>query len=337
MILPWIPDESLPLIFAGLMGLALLLYGLLDGLDLGVGVLMRRAEGHDKDMMIASIGPFWDANETWLVLGIGLLLVAFPAAHGIILGELYMPVAVLLAGLILRGVAFDFRVKVPTDHKPLWNGVFYLGSLLASLAQGYMLGHYLTDFSPTVTAHCFAGFIALSFVAGYALLGACWLIMKSEGLLQQRAVRWARGSLWLTAAGIAAISMATPLVSERMAERWFSLPNLYFLLPVPVVTTALIMSLDRVLSAMTGQEEIRRPWLPFAGIVLLFVMASGGLAYSLFPYLLIDRMTVWDAAAAPESLRVVLAGTLVVLPVILVYTMYSYRVFWGKASQLSYK
>ncbi len=337
MILPWIPDAALPLIFAGLMGLALLLYGLLDGLDLGVGVLMRRADSDDKDMMIASIGPFWDANETWLVLGIGLLLVAFPAAHGIILGALYVPVAVLLAGLILRGVAFDFRVKAKADHKPVWNAIFYLGSLLASLAQGYMLGFYLTDFAPTWTAHLFAGFIGLCFVAGYALLGAGWLIMKTEGFLQQRAVRWARGALWLTAAGIAAISLATPLVSERMAERWFSLPNLYFLLPVPVFTTALVLLLDRVLAGMQGEDNPRWSWIPFAGTVLLFVLASGGLAYSLFPYLLIDRMTFWDAAAAPESLRVVLIGAMVVLPVILAYTAYSYRVFWGKAQPLTYR
>ena len=240
-------------------------------------------------------------------MGIGLLLVAFPAAHGIILGKLYIPVAVLLMGLILRSVAFDFRVKAKADHKPVWNAVFYLGSLLASLAQGFMLGHYLMNVADTWTAYLFSGFIALCFVAGYALLGACWLIMKTEGFLRQRAVRWARGALWLTASGIAAISLATPLVSERMAERWFSLPNLFFLLPVPILTTAIV-----------------------------FMLASGGLAYSLFPYLLMDQMTIWEAAAAPEALRVVLLGALVVLPTILGYTAYSYRVFWGKAEPLAY-
>lgn len=335
-ILPWIPDHMLPLIFAALMGMSLLAYGLLDGLDLGVGVLMRRADSDDKDMMIASIGPFWDANETWLVLGIGLLLVAFPVAHGIILGALYIPVAVLLMGLILRGVAFDFRVKAKADHKPVWNAIFYLGSLLASLSQGFMLGHYLMNFADTLVAYLFAGLISLSFVAGYALLGACWLIMKTEGFLQQRAVAWARGALWLTATGIAAISLATPLVSERMAERWFSLPNLYYLLPVPIITTALIFLLDRVLSSLPRHDD-SLAWIPFAGVVSLFIMASGGLAYSLFPYLLIDRMTIWEAASAPEALRVVLMGAMVVLPVIVFYTAYSYRVFWGKAEPLLYR
>lgn len=336
MLLPWITDHQLPLIFAVLMGFSLLAYGLLDGLDLGVGVLMRRADDDDKDMMIASIGPFWDANETWLVLGVGLLLVAFPVAHGIILGALYIPVAALLMGLILRGVAFDFRVKAKADHKPLWNALFYFGSLLASLAQGFMLGHFLTNFSEHWSAYLFASFIGLCFVAGYALLGACWLIMKSEGFLQQRAVRWARGALWLTATGIAAISLATPIVSTRMAERWFSLPNLYYLLPIPIITTALVFMLDRVLTTLPRHDD-SLSWVPFAGTVSLFMLASGGLAYSLYPYLLIDHMTIWEAAADPEALRVVLIGAMVVLPVIVLYSAYSYRVFWGKAQPLLYR
>ncbi|MBA4150991.1 MAG: cytochrome BD ubiquinol oxidase subunit II [Acinetobacter sp.] len=337
MILPWIPDEALPIIFAGLMGLSLLLYGLLDGLDLGVGVLMRRANQQHRDLMIASIGPFWDANETWLVLGIGLLLVAFPVAHGMILGALYIPVAILLLGLILRGVAFDFRVKAQDNRRPLWNALFYLGSLMACLAQGYMLGNYLMGFASDWVSLIFSAFIALCFVAGYALLGSCWLIMKTENELRIRAVRWARGSLWLTAAGIAAISIATPLVSERMAERWFSLPNLFFLLPVPIITTAIIMGLDRVLTGMLNTSEERLNWVPFAGTVALFMLASGGIAYSLFPYVLIDQMTFAEAAAAPESLRVILLGALIVLPIILLYTAYSYRVFWGKTRLLTYE
>lgn len=335
--LPWIPDAYLPFIFAGLMGFTLLLYGLLDGLDLGVGVLLRRATIDDKHMMIASIGPFWDANETWLVLGVGLLLVAFPVAHGIILGALYVPVLVLLLGLILRGVAFDFRVKARANHQPLWNFAFYLGSLMACLSQGYMLGHFLTNFANSWMAYGFAAFIGLCFIAGYALLGACWLILKTEGLLRQRAVHWARGALWLTAAGIAAISLATPLVSARMAERWFSLPNLYYLLPVPVITTALVLMLDRVLASLIGNDNERYSWVPFAGVVTLFCIASGGLAYSLFPYIIIDQMTIAEAAADPEALRVVLMGVMVVLPVILLYTAYSYRVFWGKAQPLLYR
>lgn len=335
--LMWIPDDVLPLIFAFLMGLSLLLYGLLDGLDLGVGVLMRRVNDEEKDRMIASIGPFWDANETWLVLGIGLLLVAFPQAHGIILGGLYVPVAIMLMGLILRGVSFDFRVKAKAHHKPLWNWLFYVGSLLACLSQGYMLGMYLMSFENTFESQLFSGFIGLCFVAGYSLLGACWLIMKAEGNLRMRAIRWARASLWLTAAGIAAISVVTPLVSERMFDRWFVLPNMLFLLPIPLITCAIVLTLDRVLSHMSNSTHEHSNWAPFAGTAALFVLASCGLAYSLYPFVVIDSLTVWEAAASAESLRVILVGALVVLPIILAYTAYSYYVFWGKAEELTYR
>ncbi len=151
--------------------------------------------------MIASIGPFWDANETWLVLGIGILLIAFPMAHGIILSSLYLEVAAMLVGLTLRGVAFDFRVKAREPHKPLWNAAFFGGSLLAALAQGFMLGHYITGFEHSFGAYAFSALISVSVVAGYGLLGATWLIMKSEHELQKKAVRWAQGALWLTAVG----------------------------------------------------------------------------------------------------------------------------------------
>jgi cytochrome d ubiquinol oxidase subunit II len=186
----------MPIVFLVVMGLAMLAYVILDGYDLGVGVLMHRASDDDKDTMIASIGPFWDANETWLVLGVGILLTVFPLAHGVILGALYLPVAFMLIGLTLRGVAFDFRVKARASHKPLWNRMFYTGSLLASWSQGYMLGSLVTGFATTWWTIVFNAVIGLALVAAYCLLGAGWLIIKSEGELQLRAVRWARTSLW---------------------------------------------------------------------------------------------------------------------------------------------
>lgn len=190
----------LPLIFMGLMGLAILIYVVLDGYDLGVGILMADADDAEKDRMVASIGPFWDANETWLVLGIGILLIAFPLAHGAILTALYLPVALMLIGLILRGVAFDFRVKAHARHKQLWNRVFIGGSLLASLAQGYMLGFYILGFEPGWTSAAFSLLIGLCLSAGYALLGACWVLMKTTGELKSKSVRWARKALWGTGA-----------------------------------------------------------------------------------------------------------------------------------------
>ena len=171
----------LPVVFLALMGISMLAYVVLDGYDLGVGILLRRVEDGEKDIMISSIGPFWDANETWLVLGVGILLVAFPMAHGVILGELYLPVALMLLGLILRGVAFDFRVKARAAHKHLWNNAFYAGSVLASFSQGVMLGLYITGFKNGWAEYGFAIITGLCLCAGYALLGAGWLIMKTEG------------------------------------------------------------------------------------------------------------------------------------------------------------
>src|SRR5262249_49511089 len=185
-------NDALPLIFMALMGLAMLVYVVLDGYDLGVGLLLPRATDAQKDVMIASIGPFWDANETWLVLGVGILLIAFPRAHGVVLGALYLPAALMLIGLILRGVAFDFRVKARDDHKPLWNRVFFIGSAVASIAQGWMLGRYITGFAEGAQYTLFAAAIALALPATYVLHGATWLVMKTEGDLQQHAVRWAK-------------------------------------------------------------------------------------------------------------------------------------------------
>ena len=219
------PGGWLPLVFLALMGIAMMAYVILDGFDLGVGILLRRASDDDKDTMIASIGPFWDANETWLVLGVGLLLVAFPMAHGVILGELYFPVALMLAGLILRGVAFDFRVKARDDHKHAWNMAFYGGSVLATAAQGLMIGLYIVGFDDGPAQMAFALFTALALLAGYALLGATWLIMKTEGELQLRAIAWARGSMLLCGLGVAAVSVATPLVSQQIFDKWFSFPE----------------------------------------------------------------------------------------------------------------
>ena len=328
-------NDWLPLVFTGLMALSMLLYVVLDGYDLGVGMLLRQADDAQKDTMIASIGPFWDANETWLVLGVGLLLVAFPMAHGVILGALYLPVAFMLIGLILRGVAFDFRVKVHAEHKPLWNIAFYAGSLLAALSQGFMLGLYITGLKYNLVGIVFGVVIALCLVAGYMLLGAGWLIIKTEGELRQRAIGWARRSLWLTGIGIVAVSLATPLVSPRIFEKWFALPNLFLLMPIPVFTALLFMACLRSLLKL-GKGGTQREWVPFLSSIGMFVLAFAGLAYSIFPYLVIDKMTLWDAAAAPESLKIMLFGAAITLPVILAYNVYSYRLFWGKSSELTY-
>ena len=334
------PSIWLPLVFALVMALAMLAYVVLDGYDLGVGVLLRHADGEaQKDTMIASIGPFWDANETWLVLGVGLLLVAFPLAHGVILGALYLPVALMLMGLTLRGVAFDFRVKARDEHKALWDRAFSAGSLLAGWSQGFMLGGLVTGFDTDWSSKAFSTMIGFCLVAAYCLLGAGWLIMKTEGALQLKAVRWAQRSLWLTAAGVAAISVATPWVSQRIFDKWFSFPNVVMLLPIPAMTVALFVVIARSLKRLPqrfAQNNQYGAAVPFASTVGVFLLAFYGLAYSLFPWLVVDKLTLWDAASSPEALRVIFYGVAVVLPVIIGYTVYAYRVFWGKSTTLHY-
>ncbi len=333
------PEGWLPLAFVAVMGLAMLAYVILDGFDLGVGLLIPAVDDRDKDMMIASIGPFWDANETWLVLGVGVLLVAFPMAHGIILGALYLPVVVMLVGLILRGVAFDFRVKARAHHRVAWNRAFFAGSLMASLAQGHMLGLLIMGFDNSLGAHLFSLLIGACLAAGYALLGAGWLIIKTEGDLQRKAVRWARIALWFTALGVVAISLATPLLSERIFAKWFSLPYIVLLAPVPLATATLFFIVERSLRRLPKRLQENNEygaWVPFGATIGIFLLAFYGLAYSLFPYLVVEQVTIWDAAASAESLLIIFVGTAIVLPMIIGYTVFAYRIFGGKASTLSY-
>ena len=325
----------LPLIFASLMGLAILIYVVLDGFDLGIGILFAAASAEEKDAMIAGIGPFWDANETWLVLAVGLLLVAFPIAHGTILTALYLPVFALLFGLILRGVAFDFRAKVPPRRKSRWNASFFAGSVIASLAQGYMLGVYVLGLQPGWPVVAFGALVALCLAAAYVAMGAAWLIYKSEGELQIKSVRWLRWALIVTALGMAAVSLATPWASPRIFDKWFALPHLYWLLPLPVVSGALFLWLFLLTFRLPAPDD-RHSLKPFQIMAAIFATGFAGLAYSFYPYVVPERLTIWEAAAAPESLGIILAGTAFVLPVIIGYSFYAYRVFGGKAGDLRY-
>lgn len=327
-------DQILPVIFMALMGISMLTYVVLDGYDLGVGLLMPRATPAQKDLMIASIGPFWDANETWLVLGAGILLIAFPKAHGMVLTALYLPVALMLVGLILRGVAFDFRVKARDEHKHLWNKAFFAGSGLASVSQGWMLGHYVTGLGSGWQYDAFSAAIALALPAAYVLLGAGWLIMKTDGELQAHAVKWARIAWPPVVVGIGLISLATPWVSATVRERWFSLPAFIALLPIPATTLAALVLLR--LSLNWNRVRSTLCWVPFVLMVVVFVLGFLGLAYSLYPYVVMDRLTLWQAASAPGSLKVILAGVAVTVPMIAAYTVFAYRVFWGKAGELTY-
>lgn len=325
----------LPFVFACLMGVAILIYVVLDGFDLGIGILFAGANEHERDTMISAIGPFWDANETWLVLAVGLLLVAFPFAHGVILSALYLPVFVLLFGLILRGVAFDFRAKVPVHRKHRWNRAFFVGSVLASLAQGYMLGIYVLGLDTSLAAMAFGVLVALCLAASYAAMGAAWLIYKTEGELQHKAVRWLRAALVLTALGMVAVSLATPLASQRIFDRWFLFPEILYLAPLPILSAVLFVWLWWQTFHLPKEGD-RHALLPFLTLAAIFTLGFAGLAWSFYPYVVPEKLTIWQAAAATESLAIILVGTLIVLPVILGYSLYAYRVFGGKASDLTY-
>ncbi|TGD64046.1 cytochrome d ubiquinol oxidase subunit II [Tabrizicola sp. WMC-M-20] len=326
---------TLPVIFAGLMGLSILLYVILDGFDLGVGLLFPLSTSEERDRMIASIGPFWDANETWLVLAIGILLVAFPTAHGMILTALYLPVAVMLIGLILRGVAFEFRAKAPLPHKESWDRAFFAGSLMSSTSQGFMLGMYVMGLEWTLFNVAFALLTAGALTVAYSFIGAAWIILKTDGALQIKAVSWARGGIWGMALGLGAVSLATPFVSARIYDRWFSFPEVVLLAPLPLMSLALIVLLWVALRHLPTKTDAFA-WFPFAGATTLMVLGFFGMGYSFYPFIVPEQLTIYEAASSPESLKIILVGALFVLPMIIGYTVLSYTVFRGKAINLSY-
>ena len=327
---------DLPLIWGVLIATAVFLYVVLDGFDLGCGILFPLAPSDDcRSRIMNSIAPFWDGNETWLILGGGGLFVAFPVAYAILMPALYIPICLMLMGLILRGVAFEFRFKAEEGGRKLWDIAFHSGSLLAALMQGVVLGNFVQGFAvegrsfaggPLDWANGFAVLTGIALVFGYALLGATWLIMKTEGITQDWARAVAKYVLVVVAIAMAVVSIAMPFVDARVAELWFSLPNFYFLLPVPLLTALVFIALWRDL--YRAQHELR----PFLLSMALFLLGYVGFAVSLYPWIIPFEFTLWDAAAAPTSQSIVLIGTVLLLPIVLAYTAYCYYIFRGKSS-----
>jgi cytochrome d ubiquinol oxidase subunit II len=330
-----ISDANLAVIFVGLLSFSVLAYAILDGFDLGVGMLLPMDSADQRDQMIASIGPFWDANETWLVLAIGILLIAFPKAHSLILQTLYLPSTFMLIGLILRGVAFDFRAKVAQGKKIHWDYAFKTGSYLASFMQGYMLGIYVMGLETHFYAQCFAVLSGIGVTCAYTFIGACWLLMKTDDALQQNAKTWATFYLNAFAIGVVAVSIVNLTIHQRVFDFWTSSPYAFVLGIIPVVVFALILICKLVLPKLL-QSHSDGIWLPFVIAVALFWFCFAGLAVSYYPFVIPDKLTIWETASAPESLRFILIGALIVIPCIFAYTLFSYRIFWGKASKLEY-
>ncbi|MBX9620612.1 MAG: cytochrome d ubiquinol oxidase subunit II [Alphaproteobacteria bacterium] len=329
------PFLNLPLLWGGIIALAVFLYVLLDGFDLGVGILFPFAPSEDcRHKMMNSVAPFWDGNETWLVLGGGGLFAAFPLAYSILFPAFYIPLIIMLLGLIFRGVAFEFRFKASPKTRKLWDYSFHFGSLIAAFFQGMILGSFVEGVS--VEGRGFAGgsfdwlssfslMTGLALVFGYALLGATWIIMKTEGISQEWACKVALYVLIYIAGFMGLVSLWVPFLNEEIFRRWFTLPNLIYLSPIPLLTAGVFLALFWSLSK-------KRELLPFFLSLFLFTLGYVGLVVSLWPWIVPYTIPLWKAAADTRSLSLMLVGVVLFLPFVLGYTFYSYYVFRGKAT-----
>ncbi|MBO6550413.1 MAG: cytochrome d ubiquinol oxidase subunit II [Rhizobiales bacterium] len=329
-------EFDLAFIWAILIAVAVLLYVVLDGFDLGVGILFPLfKEREDRDVMMNTIAPVWDGNETWLILGGGGLFAAFPLAYATLLPAFYAPIIAMLLGLIFRGVAFEYCAKASDEDRHWWEWSFTAGSTIAAFCQGLMLGAFIQGIEVTGRDYSggwfdwftpFSATVGLAVVAAYALLGACWLIMKTEGELQYDMYRVTMPIATIVFAFVGLVSLWTPFLDTDIADRWFTWPNIAFVAPVPILVLAcwavLFTSIKR-----------KHEYYPFLSTLGLFILSYVGFAISMFPYIVPRHFTIWQAANPPESLSFLLYGTLALLPVILGYTAYVYWVFRGKVTK----
>ncbi|UJB64503.1 cytochrome d ubiquinol oxidase subunit II [Acidovorax sp. YS12] len=324
---------DLPLIWFLIIGFGIMMYVIMDGFDLGIGILFPLIPGReDRDTMVNTVAPVWDGNETWLVLGGAGLMAAFPKAYAVLLSALYIPALCLLAGLIWRGVSFEFRFKADEAHKPFWDKAFMAGSFVAAFFQGVILGAFLDGHQVVngVTVGNamswltpFSVFAGLGIVIAYALLGATWLILKTDGLLQSRIKDMTRPILLALLAAMVIVSLWTPLTHASIAARWFDWPNLAFFAPVPLLV---VVSAYAILRSLQGAPHAG----PFVWSLILVFLGYSGLVISIWPNILPPDISIWDAAAPPQSLGFALVGALLIIPFILAYTAWSYYVFRGK-------
>jgi cytochrome bd ubiquinol oxidase subunit II len=324
---------DLPLIWILIIAFGVMMYVVMDGFDLGIGILFPfvRDRG-DRDTMINTVAPVWDGNETWLVLGGAALLAAFPLAYSVLLSALYLPLVLMLAGLIWRGVAFEFRFKAHDPHKSFWDQAFSWGSYIATFSQGVCLGAFINGFKVTGPSYMggaldwltpFSLFTGVGLVVAYALLGSTWLIMKTEGTLQRRMIALARPVTVALLAVIGIVSLWTPLAHPAVAMRWFTLPNLFFFSPVPLLVLATTWAIRTALKRETHAA-------PFLLTLFLMLLGYSGLAISLWPNIIPPAVSIREAAGPPQSMGFTLVGALFIIPVILAYTAWSYFVFRGK-------
>ncbi len=326
---------DLALIWAVIIIFGVMMYVVMDGFDLGIGILFPFVKGEqDRDVMMNTVAPVWDGNETWLVLGGAGLFGAFPLAYSVVLSALYLPLMLMLVGLIFRGVAFEFRFKAKADKRHLWDKAFIWGSLTATFFQGVALGAFIEGFKVVDRQYAggtldwltpFSIFSGLGLIVAYALLGCTWLIMKTEGKLQEQMHALGRPLALVLLLVIGIVSLWTPLAYPQIGERWFSMPNLFWFMPVPLLV---LVTFYGLLQAVKRNAH----YTPFLLTLVLIFLGYSGLGISLWPHIIPPSITIWDAAAPPQSQGFMLVGTLFILPFILGYTFWSYYVFRGKVT-----
>ncbi len=324
---------DLPLLWAIIILFGVMMYVVMDGFDLGIGLLFPFFKSKDdRDVMMNTVAPVWDGNETWLVLGGAGLLAAFPLAYSVVLSAFYLPLILMLIGLIFRGVAFEFRFKASHGRRHWWDRAFIGGSIVATFFQGVTLGGFIAGVAVKDGRYAgggldwltpFSVFTGLGLLATYALLGSTWLVMKTEGLLQLRMRLLARSLAWVLLLFIGAISVWTPLAHERVAERWFTWPNIVWFLPVPLLVALAMTGLSRALRSS-------RDTAAFVYTLTLVFLGYSGLGISLWPNIVPPALSIYDAAGPPQSLGFALVGSLLIIPLILMYTAWGYWVFRGK-------
>ena len=326
---------DLPLIWAIIIIFGIMMYVVMDGFDLGIGILFPFIKGEkDRDVMMNTVAPVWDGNETWLVLGGAALFGAFPLAYSVVLSALYLPLVLMLVGLIFRGVAFEFRFKARANKRHIWDKAFIGGSIAATFFQGVALGAFI-DGIPVVDRQYAGGgmdwlspftvFCGIALIVAYALLGCTWLIMKTEGHLQERMHKLGRPLALGVLLLMGAVSLWTPLAHSDIAARWFTLPNLFWFLPVPILV---LVTMYGLLKAIARNAH----YTPFLLTLVLIFLGYSGLGISLWPNIIPPSISIWEAAAPPQSQGFMLVGTLFIIPFILGYTFWSYYVFRGKVT-----
>ena len=324
---------DLPLIWAVIIIFGIMMYVVMDGFDLGIGILFPFIPGKtDRDVMMNTVAPVWDGNETWLVLGGAALFGAFPLAYSVVLSALYLPLILMLVGLIFRGVAFEFRFKALDHERHIWDKAFIGGSIVAAFFQGVALGAYINGIPVVDRAYAggamdwltpFSLFTGVGVVVAYSLLGSTWLIMKTEGELKKRMIQITVPLAWLVVAMIVAVSIWTPLAFPGIAERWFKMPNMLYLSPIPLLVA---------LSIFLLMQELRKgsDVAPFLTALALIFLGYIGLSISIWPNIIPPDISIWAAAAPRGSQIFTLVGTVIIIPIILIYTVWAYYVFRGK-------